>query len=74
MAPPGNYVVVHDKTNNCILWGNHGTLGWYIGPSLDHYRFIKCYMLETGIVCITDTLKHIPKYFAFLKTTTEDYL
>ena len=38
MAPPGTRVVVHDKPGNRTSWGHHGTPGWYIGPSLDHYR------------------------------------
>ena len=74
MAPPRTRVVVHDKPDNCRSWGHHGTLGWYIGPSLGHYRFIQCYMTKTGIVCITDTLKYIPKSFDLIKTKTEDYL
>ena len=74
MAPLGTRVIVHDKSGNRTSWGHHGTLGWYIGPSLDHYRFMKCYMPATDIVRITDTLQYIPKAFSFAKTTTEDYL
>ena len=74
MAPPGTRVIVHDKHGNCTSWGHHGTKGWYIGPSLDDYRCMHCYMPATGIVQITDILQYIPKAFAFPKTTTEDYL
>ena len=74
MAPPGTRVIVHNKPGNQRSWFHHGTTGWYIGPSLDHYRCMQCYIPSTGIVIITDTLQYIPKAFALPKTTTEDYL
>ena len=74
MAPPGNRVIVHDKPGKRTSWGNYGTIGWYICPSLDHYRCMKCCMPATCIVIIIDTLQYIPKAFAFPKTTTKDYL
>ena len=74
MTPPETRVVVHDKPSNRTSWVHHGTLGWYIGPSLDHYRYIQCYILSTGIVRITDTLQYIPKACTFPNTNTENYL
>ena len=74
MAPPGTRMIVNNKPVNRTSWSHHGTPGWYIGPSLDHYRCMKFYMLATGIVRIADTLQYIPKEFAFPKTTTGDYL
>ena len=74
MAPPGTHVIVHDKHVNCISWVNHGTQGWYIVPSLDHYRCMQGYMPATGILRITDTLQYILKAVVFPKTTAEDYL
>ena len=74
MAPPGTRVIVHDKPGNITSWRNHGTSGWYIGPSLDHYICMQCYTPATNISRITDTLQYIPKTFAFPTTTTEDYL
>ena len=61
MAPPRTCVFIHDKHVNHMSWGNNGTPGWYIGPSLDHQIFINCYMPATDIVSITDTLKYTPK-------------
>ena len=74
MAPPGTRMVVHNKPGDNTSWGNHGTPGWYIGPSLDHYRCMQCYIPTTGIVHITDTLQYIPNSFDFPNTTTEYYL
>ena len=56
MAPPGTRVIVNGKPVNHTSWGHHGTPGWYIGQSLDHYRCIHFYMLATIIVRIADTL------------------
>ena len=63
MVPPGTRLIVHEKSSNRKLWGHHGTKGWYIGPSLDHYRCIQFYMPATGIVRITDTFQYIQKVF-----------
>ena len=74
MLSPGTCVIVHGKPVNRKSLLYHVTQGWYIGPSLDHYIFIYCYMPLTGIVRITNTLQYIPNTFAFQKTTTEYYL
>ena len=74
VVPPGTHVIVHKKPGNFTSWVHHFTPGWYIGPSLDHYRFMHCDMPTTGIVSITDTLQYIPRAFVLPKTTTEDYI
>ena len=67
MEPHITRVVVYDKPVNRISCGRHVTLGWYIGPCLDHYRCMHCYMPATVILRITDTLRYIPKVFDFPK-------
>ena len=74
MVPPVTHVIVHKKPVNLTPWVHHVIPGWYIGPSLDHYRFMQCYMPATSIVRITGTLQFIPKLFAFQKTGTKYYL
>ena len=74
MVPSETRVIVHKKSGNCTSWGHHGTTGFCIGPPLDHYRCMQCYIPTTGIVRITYTLQYIPKAFSFPKTTTEDSL
>ena len=46
LAPPGTKVVAHIAAGGRPPFGQHGTLGWYIGPSLEHYRCYKCYFEE----------------------------
>ena len=41
-------------------WDYHGVEGWYIGPSLEHYRCLKCYNPETLSEVDTDTVKLLP--------------
>ena len=40
MAPPVTKVVVHSKPHKRQTWGYHGEDGFYVGPSLEHYRCI----------------------------------
>ena len=74
MAPPGTRVVVQGKPDQRASWENHGTTAWYIGPYLEHYSTMKCYMPDTGFVHYTYTLQLIPATFKLTETTTEDYL
>ena len=67
MALPRTRMKVHDKYGNRTSWGHHGTPGWYICPSLEHYRCMQCYIPATSIVRITDTLQYILKAFVFQK-------
>jgi hypothetical protein len=74
LAPPGTKVIVHEKHDNRATWSPRGTDGWYIGPSLEHYRCVKCFMPETHSVRDADTVTFMPTVIPFPKTTTEDYL
>ena len=44
LAPAGTKVLVHEKSRQRASWANHGIQGWYVGPSLEHYRCVKCYI------------------------------
>jgi hypothetical protein len=60
MAPPGTKVLVHLKPTHCKSWSFHASNGWYIGPSLKHYRCIRAIMEGTGSEHLTNTffVKH----------------
>ena len=74
MAPPGTKVIVHEKPSNRTSWGLHGTNGWYIGPSLHHYRCVQCFMPATKSVRDADTVAFFPETIPFPSTTIEDHL
>jgi hypothetical protein len=56
MAPPGTRIVAHENSDNRPSYGKHGKVGWYIGPSLDHYRCYKCYFEDTMMERDVDVL------------------
>ena len=56
MAPPGTLVAVHIKPNKRKSWDPHARKGWYIGPSLQHYRNFKFFMTDTKSVLVSDTV------------------
>ena len=60
LHPPGQLVVAHDSPLTRSSWGPHGRRGFYLGPSLDHYRCSSVYMVGTGAVRDCDTLDHFP--------------
>jgi hypothetical protein len=74
LAPPGTKVVVHLKPDQRASWSYHGEEGWYIGPSMEHYRCVKCYLPSTTRERDVDTLQFFPKSIPFPTISTEDYL
>jgi hypothetical protein len=47
LAPMGTQIVAHTSANTRTPFGEHGKVGWYIGPSLEHYHCWKCYFTDT---------------------------
>ena len=74
LAPAGTKVLVHEKPKQQNSWDYHGIEGWYLGPSLDHYRCVRCYLPSTGGVRDVDTVQFFPKRINFPTVTTEDML
>ena len=74
LAPIGTQVLIHLKTDIRASWQNHGKDGWYIGPSMEHYQCVKCYVPTTGRERDDDTISFFPKKIKIPKTTTEDFL
>ena len=48
LAPPGTHIIVHEKPTVRGTWASHGVKGWYIGPSMEHYRCYHVYITKTG--------------------------
>ena len=56
MGSPGSRIIAHAKGTTRKLWDFRGKTGFYIGPSLIHYR---CYNLihgDTQAVVVSDTV------------------
>jgi hypothetical protein len=43
LAPPGTQIIAHEKPDQRASWDPHGLDGYYLCPSLDHYR---CYQVH----------------------------
>ena len=56
LAPPGTKVLVHSKPDNRASWDPNGKEGWYIGPSPNHYRCMKCFMPSARSEIHADTI------------------
>ena len=74
LAPPGTKVIIHEKADKPASWGLHGRDGFYIGPSMEHYRCVKCFIPATNKKVDTDTVEFIPYLTPIPKTSTEDHL
>ena len=74
IAPVGTKVLAHVKPKQRQPWGFHGEDAWYIGPSLDHYRCVQCYVPRTGGVIDVDTVEWFPHHVTFPQASKEDQL
>ena len=74
LAPPGTKVVVYEPSESRASWGPHGIPGFYLGPSLDHYRSVICYIPSTNGVRTSDQCDFFPAKFKFPGASTEEIL
>jgi hypothetical protein len=60
IAPVGTLVVVHEKPTQRASWAPHGLKGFYLGPSLKHYRSWRTWIISTQALRVSDTLAWFP--------------
>ena len=60
LAPAGMKVIVHDNTDERASWDKHGSRGFCIGTSLQHFRCYRAYMCETKSVRTSNTVEFFP--------------
>ena len=46
LSPPGTQVIIHENPTVRGTWTYHGVKGWYIGPSMNHYRYHHFYVTK----------------------------
>ena len=61
-APPGFKVVVHEKPYTRRTWSPHGSGGWYIGPSMEHFRCHQVYVNATKSEISGDKVELFPHH------------
>ncbi len=74
MAPPGTKVVIRDKPQQRASWQYHGSIGFYIAPSVEHYRCMQCYIPSTHQVQVADTIQFFPHHIDFPALSLNKYL
>ncbi len=52
----GTLIVAHNPRRE--TWDNFGTVGFYLGPSLEHYRSYRCLTSDSDDICISDNMNH----------------
>ena len=73
LTPTGTKVIFHKKPDVRETCSCHGVRGWYIGPSIEHYRCHKVYISSTRLgvkmVCI-----YVIKKFVFFFSAISIFL
>ena len=74
MAPPGTKVIIHSNPTKRASWDLNGVNGWYVGPSMKHYRCVRCYIPKTRSIIDADTVEFFPHRIPFPAFTLKDFL
>ena len=72
LAPIGIKVVAHVPPLERSSWGQHGVVGYYVGPAHEHYRCYRIWIPATKAFRISDCLEWFPA--DILSATMDDKL
>lgn len=56
LGPPAMKILAYEARDDRGSWGPHGREGWYLGPSLDHYRCHRVWITASRAVRVVDTM------------------
>ena len=74
LAPPGTKVVGFVSPEKRGSWELNSEVGWYVGPSMHHYRCVQSYFPRTREVRDCDTVGFFPHSIPFPKVKLKDHL
>ena len=74
MDPPGIKVILHKCPKYCGSWSPQDFSGWYIGPSLEHYRFHQMLISATNSVRIGKNVSWFPHKFIMPTATATNII
>ena len=60
IAPVGTRVEIYESAEARESWAPHSSAGFYLGPSLNHYRCYRVFAVQTQRVRISDSLDWFP--------------
>jgi hypothetical protein len=72
LAPPGTRAIAHEKPDHRASWDPYGVDGYYLVPSLDHYRCYQVHVTKTKITRIVDTVEFFPSKLSMPHTSSKD--
>ncbi|KAJ1387844.1 hypothetical protein B484DRAFT_440111, partial [Ochromonadaceae sp. CCMP2298] len=61
IGPPGCKVVVYESPATRASWAAHGSVGFYTGPALSHYRGFRVFLPETNRERVSETVTWFPR-------------
>ena len=66
--------MIRTEPSNRRTFGAHAIDGWYIGPSLNHYKCYCCHVPDTGAIIHTGIVEFFPYLIPFPTVDTNTYL
>jgi hypothetical protein len=73
-SPPGCKIIAHEKPGKRRTWAPHGKHGYYLGPTMHHYRSQNVYISSTASERIVDTLEFFPHNYQMPQLSLTDRL
>ena len=74
LSVPGTKVVAHDPPSQRYTFAPHGTVGYYVGPALEHYRCYTIFFPTTQRTRECISLQWFPQSVPFPKVNQLEYL
>ena len=71
-APPGMRIFIHNLPSQRRSWDPHATEGYYLGPSLRHYRCYRVWNIPSQAERIAQTVKWMPHNTITIPMPTPD--
>jgi hypothetical protein len=72
LAPPGTRIIAHEKPDHWASWDPHGVDGYYLGPTLDHYRCYQVHITKTKGTRIVGTVEFFPSKLSMPNTSSKE--
>ena len=74
LAPLCTKIILHAEPATRKSWAFHGEPGYYVGPSPQHYRCVRCFIPKTQSERISDIVQFFPNVIPIPNTTLEEHL
>ena len=62
LALLGIKALIYNNPATRASWASHATVGFYVGPAIDHYCCLQFYIPATHCLCFSDTWRLYPSH------------